>query len=567
MKSFLYKISILLVILLLSRINVYSENDIYSQRDSLRKLLESAEGDAKLRVYNRLIGTYSADNDTMFILFDELEEEAKKQDNIKTRAMLRVNKLIHFLNAKNYEEIFQRAPEYLDFIEKTELWLYYYYTYGYYVKAYLYSGDQDKAIALANEMYEYAKQKEDNEGLALACDIMALIYKGQERHDEHEKYVRRFLELSKGNDRLLSTSTTAWFELSQSLLAQKRFDEVFEILPKYEQANREFDNYVGNPVISSWVNYWCVCAKLNLLTGNYDEAETYCEKIEDSGYTSKTASLTVNKTRARILIEKKQYEKALEEINKSFDINDPYTPSGIEDHIVKLRILMYLGRGDEAYDLYKVITHHSDSIRNLEFAKQVDELNTQYEVDKLTTEKEIHRQRWIIGVIASVLLLIALIIYIIYSRRLRQRNISLYQQIQELTRKEKEVESCLLSKSPEDLSKEMQLFRQVRECMKEEKLFTDPELNRKKLADHIGTNESYLATAIKQGSGETFSDYLSNLRLQYALDLLNNSPEMTFDALAIDSGHGSYSQFFRSFTKKYGISPSEYRKLSLKKSL
>jgi transcriptional regulator GlxA family with amidase domain len=79
------------------------------------------------------------------------------------------------------------------------------------------------------------------------------------------------------------------------------------------------------------------------------------------------------------------------------------------------------------------------------------------------------------------------------------------------------------------------------------------------------TNEAYLADAIHEATGETVSTYLSNLRLQYSLTLLNESPHLTFDAIAIDSGHGSYSSFFRLFTKKYGISPSEYRKLAAMK--
>ncbi|MDR1896648.1 MAG: helix-turn-helix domain-containing protein, partial [Prevotellaceae bacterium] len=124
----------------------------------------------------------------------------------------------------------------------------------------------------------------------------------------------------------------------------------------------------------------------------------------------------------------------------------------------------------------------------------------------------------------------------------------------------------LLDVPEETLSRSMQLFRKLSELMQNEKPFTDPELNRKKLADRLNTNEAYLADAIREVTGKTFSAYISELRLQYTLELLNEHHDMTFDAIAIDSGHGSYSSFFRLFTKKYGITPSEYRKLAVTKT-
>lgn len=80
----------------------------------------------------------------------------------------------------------------------------------------------------------------------------------------------------------------------------------------------------------------------------------------------------------------------------------------------------------------------------------------------------------------------------------------------------------------------------------------------------MGINEKYLVDTIKAVGNDTSSGYMAHLRLQYNLELLNNRQEITLDVIAVGSGHGSYSQFFRSFSKKYGIIPSEYKKLSTK---
>ncbi|MDR0844516.1 MAG: helix-turn-helix domain-containing protein [Tannerella sp.] len=163
------------------------------------------------------------------------------------------------------------------------------------------------------------------------------------------------------------------------------------------------------------------------------------------------------------------------------------------------------------------------------------------------------------------LLAVTLGIWIHRNRRIAKKNRSLYRQIQDLTQKEKVAEQQLLDAPEEELSRTMQLFRNLSELMQKEKPFTDPDLKRKKLADRLHTNETYLADAIREATGETFSAYLSGLRLQYTLELLNEHPGMAIDAVALDSGHGSYVSFFRSFTKKYGVTPSEYRRIAASK--
>ena len=108
------------------------------------------------------------------------------------------------------------------------------------------------------------------------------------------------------------------------------------------------------------------------------------------------------------------------------------------------------------------------------------------------------------------------------------------------------------------------LFLETDLRMHTEKLFADVKLNRKKLAVYMNTNEVYLAESIREVTGKTFSEYLSDIRLKHALRVTDECPDMNFDIIVSDSGYGSYTKFYRSFTKKYGISPMEYRRLSAK---
>ncbi|MFT3738937.1 MAG: helix-turn-helix domain-containing protein [Breznakibacter sp.] len=224
---------------------------------------------------------------------------------------------------------------------------------------------------------------------------------------------------------------------------------------------------------------------------------------------------------------------------------------------------------DKAAGYYKEVADLKDSLALRERTSNIREFSVIHDVqekENLIREQKsaILVQRIVLGTATAIAVLLAVVltVWIRYALRLKEKNHSLYRQIREQARAEKEAEKCLTNMPEAQLSKEMQLFRRVSECMQEEKPFTNPVLNRKKLADRLNTNESYLADAIREGTGNTFSTYISDLRLQYALELLGSHPEMTLDAIAIDSGHGSYSPFFRAFSKKYGITPSEFRKLS-----
>ena len=79
------------------------------------------------------------------------------------------------------------------------------------------------------------------------------------------------------------------------------------------------------------------------------------------------------------------------------------------------------GRYKEAAEMYRAIIPHKDKLRNTELANQLDELRTLFEVDKLTLRNEVITTRLYLSLIIVALLLVAVILYIIYTRRLRRK--------------------------------------------------------------------------------------------------------------------------------------------------
>ena len=81
------------------------------------------------------------------------------------------------------------------------------------------------------------------------------------------------------------------------------------------------------------------------------------------------------------------------------------------------------------------------------------------------------------------------------------------------------------------------------------------------VADVVGISPGYLSKEFSKNVGVGFKDFLVDLRLEHACQLLIYSDE-TITNIAYYCGFNSTSYFLRAFRKKYNNSPLKYRKLS-----
>jgi AraC-like DNA-binding protein len=97
-----------------------------------------------------------------------------------------------------------------------------------------------------------------------------------------------------------------------------------------------------------------------------------------------------------------------------------------------------------------------------------------------------------------------------------------------------------------------------------DRIYTDADLDRSRLAQLLGTNEHYVTDAITAcTNGKSVNAFLNEYRLRYATHLLATTKD-AISLIAELSGF-SRSSFFRVFSDVYGMSPSDYRKVVSKK--
>lgn len=567
-----------IIFLLFPFLSVWAQQSAQQQKDSLRVLIAETEGKDKLTAYAQLAQVYYMESrddlkmDTLFRIYDEIDVEATKQNNLEYRGQIRVNKLGVYFNRRMFDDIVDQAPGFIDFMAKHEIWKSYYMAWRVLIYARLPMGDNEIAIQQSQQLYKEAQARKHESGMAIALFCMGKIYKEQRRYAEEEESFRQCIDLLEKDGTMPALLADTWYNLCQSLISQEKYDELPELLKSYEKANYRYEEFIGIPIPSTWANYWGVYVRLYLKTEEFDKAEIYCDKM-DSISANKVMVLNA---RARILNSRGQYPEALELADRAMELlGNKHSSESNNNRDIRTIIFTNMGRAKEAYELSQVSKAINDSIRNVQFAQQIDELRTQYDVDRHVAEKERIRMYMFMALGGCVLLAIALGIWMYYSQMVRKKNRGLMRQIvaQDVLTAELEHERekyhklQLLIKPNEAQPTENEIddetFMRLTLLMKEQRLYVDTDLSAKVLADRLGVTERSLRNCIRQNMGLGFSEYLTSLRLGYARELLAKAGDrLTIEAIAYEAGFNSRATFYRIFRSKYELTPDEFRKLT-----
>lgn len=226
------------------------------------------------------------------------------------------------------------------------------------------------------------------------------------------------------------------------------------------------------------------------------------------------------------------------------------------------RLLYKTKNYQKAYEFLNEVYWGNDSIKRQEASLQLDELSSLYEVDKLTIEKEKLKDYLTYVIILVILICVILIIVIAYSIRIQKKNKVIYKSIVE------DVEQFETTAQETDTDNERSkflcaLFQNINEVLEKEHLIQQDDLSRKILAEKLGSNPKYIADAIRENTGgKTVNEYINTVRLRYACSLLLKEDNLTLEAIALNSGFKSRSNFYTQFKSKYSMSPGAFKKVN-----
>lgn len=446
-------------------------------------------------------------------------------------------------------------------------------------------------IALAENLWEFGRKDEAYLKLGEAVDI---------------------LEKEAAKDRIYKTADDYVYSLGaymQTLYSDGRYRDAIAMLPRYEKAMDCLeskddipDGLVDMRRASAYAAFACMLAH----EGDNSKAEELYRKLLDTDYfkTPDGAQLAVP-----YLLVRKRYAEALsylQDEKEYWQANaDTLSYDYIDFHLKREQeAFTGLNKTAEALRVANTIQQMSDTLRERDRSAKALELAEIYKTQEQALQLQQQSASILIRniIIGSALIFIILgVVFIIrilrYNKTISSKNKVMVKTIDELIgykdelferqeevlqlRKELDeakkmansatsstetVENNAESASSESPEKSESLLTECDKILyirmnhevQARRLYLNPNFSRKDLMAEFKISANKFSMLFKEFAGCTFSQYIQNCRLDYAVKLMKDNPQWNFDAIAKEA-QMSNGAFYSHFKRRFGMSPSDFR--------
>lgn len=553
-----------------------------SLSDSLLHAAQGQTGAEKLETLKKL--AYSSQNITDGVRFARIFlDEAQKQEHLEYQSLGLGKIANHYSGQFETDSFFVSFEPFEKFCIDHKYYKHYFIVVQGYVNRQIQRENYALALQKANEVYELAKTTNNDENVGVSLRNIATVYKSMSKFDEAADFQTRSLNILRAVSNPSFYLTDAYLclaechsNLKQNEMVVSYADSMMLAIQQAQQINPD-RNYNQEHLIalclytSAWSNL-----------GEPDKALNYLKQAE-----ALIAEKGLEHNQYLIDLAAFDYYNQIDDYDKALEYNQRNI-----DFLVDNKMTLDLGlqleqRGElfsktgnykEAVHFYARALAVNDSIDKARYARQINELRTMYELDKLELEAEKNRlelknSRNLAALFSALALVLAAFVLVVLfnQKKLKEKNRSLFHQITE--------QKKLLEKSVPEIAvpataglvegasiENNELMERLNALMRNKQAYTEAGITRKAVADMLNTNETYLFEAIKKCYTLTWSEYLNVLRLDHARDMLATpNCDLTIEAVAIDSGFGSRNTFYRLFRERFGLTPVEFRNFACEK--
>lgn len=226
------------------------------------------------------------------------------------------------------------------------------------------------------------------------------------------------------------------------------------------------------------------------------------------------------------------------------------------------------GRYREAYawlsryaSIQDQLAKHLQESHAQEYAAWFHQKEQELALTEARAEYEIMSNHLVGLLLLFVLAILALVFFARERRLMVEKNRALVRMINEQPRKaDTERLAEVAPAAHAELSPEsMELFHTIDRTIREERLYANASLQRQDILDRWNLRRQALNDLMSAfADGESFPSYINGIRLEEAVSLLRNEPDLTLANVAEEVGM-NLANFRIQFKQRYGMTPAEYR--------
>lgn len=489
--------------------------------------------------------------------------------------------------------------------------------------SYLYGLDNpNKALECANKGYSYAKENEDTLAQLNSLKVLVSIYYVQSHYTEVIIKSNDAIELAKKcND----TESTAFFymavgsakseidnlddaldylnrsiEIYQTLVGDSArwatYDNMLYALTKQVDvyaSNRFYDKAISLiPRCLSLLDYlnhldttpiglndirkaelMAVCAKAYYGAGYTKKAQDCYEKLKLTKYSKTADGIGLG---VQYLVNSGQYAEALRCIKiKKKHMQECH--SSVTYYYIKVLLR-------NEFKCYYNLNMYEEATRSAhENMVMADSLRAREKKDYVRAVKKVFADRDIqlqlikheqkaetsqIVILLATILVVALglllAISIRYNNILRRKDRANLATMEELLKlyneRTRQHTDTIAVDENEDDDEDRKMFVVIYNEIITRKLYLKPGFSRDDAISIVPMSMKQFS-ALFQKYSTGFVSFVNNLRLEHSLELIRSNQEYTIEGIALDSGFSNRQTFHRLFVEKYGMTPTEYKRL------
>jgi serine phosphatase RsbU (regulator of sigma subunit) len=423
---------IVTLLFLSSSVSIFAD-----ETEELRKQLPKASDTERLEIYTKIYFlSLETDNvDYQLRCVNDMIAEAHRQGLKKDEGDNRVQKMNFFYNNDFNDSIYEQVPPLLEFLRDIKEWKNYYETWSLLVDTYTFSGQNNTALKEVKEMYDDALERDDRFGMGLAYysmgNVYANMYNTDQAADSYQKSINLLMRLDK-KPLQLSDIFAYYVDI---LDIQKNYERIDIICNQWSEFLTEYyeDKDKEGEAANRWAYYYQARAQAALGQDKLEMAAVMLDEMKKRCYNDESL---LNRMwlyyRAELCKKQGFYDEALalndQRMRLLFDSDD----KGIQIRVRKQRaeICEAMGRYREAAMMYNEMYVINDSINVHDTKRQLTEMNTLFHVDELKMqqaeekarlEMKQARQRQLGIIIISLIIFVALSIFIYFRLRSAKR--------------------------------------------------------------------------------------------------------------------------------------------------